>query len=117
MTNSPPKESPARDANGYRLDFWPYHAENPHIYARFDQIARFLIRKGFERASAYFVFERMRWETAIRAKDLAAYKLNNNFRPDYARLWLERNPDHPDFFELRERSVEAPGRTVEFLLS
>ena len=108
-----------QDRQGYRLDFWPHHRANPHIYEAFNRIAHALIRRGWKRGSAYLVFERIRWESAVRTRNEDTYKLNNNFRPDYARLWLARNPEFPTWLEVRNRllPVATPDDEIDMLLS
>ena len=50
------------------------------------------------------LFERMRWYSTVEARGREdGYKLNNNYRAFYARLWLRDHQDLPDFFELRQQ--------------
>lgn len=76
-----------------------YHAENPDVYETFKAYAKMLISAGVTKLSAYLIFERMRWETLVTGND--GYKLNNNYRPYYARLFMQDHPEYEGFFELR----------------
>lgn len=84
--------------------FKVYHAENPHIYNTFKAYANQLIASGVEKLSAYLIYERMRWEAAISGND--GYKLNNNYRPYYARLFMQDHPQFEGWFELRSTVAE-----------
>jgi hypothetical protein len=86
--------------NPHEARFWEFHNENPHVYALFDRFANEAVRAHRPRFSAYMIFERMRWYSLIETSD-EKYKLNNNHRPYYARLWLKRNPQHAHLFETR----------------
>lgn len=90
--------------NPHEKKFWEYHRENPQVYALFDRFAREAVARGRKHFSAYMIFERMRWYTIIETGG-DEYKLNNNYRPYYARLWLRKNPDHADLFEIRTLSA------------
>ncbi len=81
-----------------------YHAENPHVYQAFSAFAMQLIAAGVDTLSAYLIYERMRWESAIGGND--GFKLNNNYRPYYARLFMQDNPAYEGFFQLRQVACE-----------
>ena len=82
--------------------FAAFHAAHPEVYAAFDKITRTMIARGYERGSAYMVAEVIRWETSVNA-DHKDFKLNNDYRPLYARMWMLNNPEHADFFRTRVR--------------
>lgn len=79
--------------------FKVYHAENPHIYEAFKSYSFQLIASGTEKLSAYLIFERMRWESIVSGKQV--WKLNNNYRPYYARLFMQDHPEYEGLFTLR----------------
>ncbi len=81
-----------------------YHAENPHIYQAFSAYAMQLIAAGVTNLSAYLIYERMRWETLVGGND--GFKLNNNYRPYYARLFMQDNPQYEGYFTLRATTAE-----------
>lgn len=84
------------------LRFRKYHETNPNIYILFNRFARELIAKGHKRGSAKQIIERIRWFTMTETKG-DTFKINNNYAPDYARLWMRLNPEYQGFFNLRDR--------------
>ena len=53
-----------------------------------------------KRYSASAIAQVIRWHTALRGGD--DFKINNNWIPGLARLWLKKHGrSHPGFFELR----------------
>jgi hypothetical protein len=96
-------------------NFWHFHAENPHVYRLFDRFTSYAIERGRARFSVSIIFERIRWETHIETGD-PDFKLNNNHRAYYARLWMRDHPEHAGFFEVRrtrEPTSEALKRRAE----
>lgn len=86
----------------YSKRFIRYHAENPGVWAMFEKFA-LEAAESRARFSAQMIFERMRWYTRIETKGV--FKINNNYRPDYARMFIEKYPQHAGLFQLRERRI------------
>lgn len=82
--------------------FWAFHEQHPEFYRSFDHFAGQLLRAGRTYGSAYLICERIRWDTILSGADVDGFKINNNHRPYYARLWMQENPQHPEFFHTRE---------------
>ncbi len=82
--------------------FLTYDTENPGIWTMFERFANELVAAGVTTLSANLIFERMRWETAISGND--GYKLNNNYRAFYARMYEQKYPTGPNF---RTRKSQA----------
>lgn len=82
------------------MKFNNYHQENPQIWEAFKKYSFEAKQRGFKNYSAYSIFEIIRWHTDVSARD--KYKVNNNYRPDYARKMMEEFPDFKDFFRVRE---------------
>lgn len=61
---------------------------------------------AFKRYSADAILHRIRWHFTIERRD-RAFKCNNNWTAPLARWWLERHPEHSEFFETRERMQEG----------
>lgn len=87
---------------GLEAAFWEFHEKNPQIYRMICRFSNEAITKGRKRLSINMLFERIRWYTQIETTD-EDYKLNNNHRAFYARLWLRDHPGWPDFFALRRQ--------------
>ena len=81
--------------------FEKFHADNPHVYKLVKRFTFQAIERGFQHYSIQSIFERIRWHADIETDD-PEFKLNNNHRPYYARLFMEDFPKHEDFFRTRE---------------
>ena len=89
--------------------FITFHKANPEVYDLFEKFTFQAIEAGMKKVGAKFIFERIRWEIAVSTvgsgycvslkKDL---KLNNNFTPWYARLFIARHRSYKGLFELRD---------------
>ena len=86
---------------GYRPDFPGWLNEHYGIYAEFERLALQAVKRGRVRLSAKFLFELIRWNTAV--SEDGAYKINNVFAACCARLFDEMNPREAGCFEFRER--------------
>lgn len=75
------------------------------IYCEFERLAIVAIKRGRTRLSAKFLFELIRWNTALSEQD--TYKLNNSQASSAARLFDHLNPQHAGHFEFRQRRVAA----------
>ena len=82
------------------ITFNNYHKENPQIWEAFKKYSFEAKKKGFKHYSANGIFEIIRWHTDVQSRD--KYKLNNNYRPDYARKMMDEFPEFKDFFRIRE---------------
>tara|TARA_R110002020_G_scaffold225802_3_gene435991 strand:+ start:1029 stop:1298 length:270 start_codon:yes stop_codon:yes gene_type:complete len=82
------------------IDFKTYDKQNPQIWNEFKKYAFEAKQKGFLRYSAYSIFEIIRWHTKVNGK--GKFKINNNFRPDYARKMMQEYPQFKGFFRTKE---------------
>ncbi len=87
----------------YSARFLEYHTENQHVYDAFERFTLEAIRAGRKRLSSKAVYERIRWDSMVYSKD--KYKMNNNYTADHARMFVERYPQHKDFFATRARKA------------
>jgi hypothetical protein len=95
------------------LEFEAYHAANPHIYQLVERFSQDIINAGHSKFGLSAIWERIRWERIVESRDLN-FKLPNNHRAYYARMWLRDHPESPGFFRTcRLRSVE-PGKTDRY---
>lgn len=82
------------------IDFKTYDKENPKIWLLFVKFAlQAKHEKGFNHYSANGIFELIRWHTKESGND--GYKVNNNYRPDYARKMMKQFPEFEGFFRVR----------------
>lgn len=83
--------------------FLTYHKDNPHVYRMFEKFALEAINHGREHLGAAAIVERMRWYTNIETKG-EAFKIGNDYRAFYARMFEDNYPHHKGFFRKR-RSI------------
>ena len=81
--------------------FNKFHKENPHVYRMFDEYAREAFATGRKLFAVATVWEVMRWYTTVKTND-PTYKLNNNHKAYYARLWMSRMEKREGFFRTRK---------------
>ncbi len=92
-----------------RAKFWVFHKNNPHVYDLFCRFALVAARRGRTRFSARTVLHRIRWYTQIETEDPGGFKVNNNWSPFYARLFVHDFPEYATLFETR--TAHADGGT------
>jgi hypothetical protein len=83
----------------------------PHeVRILFDRFALELINRGWSHYSADAILHRIRWHYHVERGD-REFKCNNDWTAYLARWWLSKNPQYPEFFELRalahERFMDA----------
>lgn len=81
--------------------FQEYDRQNPDVWAMFTKYAFEALRAGRSRLSANLIFERIRWETLICGSG-DRFKVNNNYRPYYARKFHTEYPAYDGAFAIRE---------------
>lgn len=82
--------------------FLEYHRENPMIYRLFIKFAEEAWNAGFRRFSAETIINRIRWYVNVETRG-DTFKINNNYKPFYARKLVEEFPKFDGFFEFREQ--------------
>ncbi len=87
--------------------FIKYHRDNPEIYDKFVEITlQAILIKKFQHFSAEFIFNVIRWETPIEAKN-DPFKINNNYKAFYSRLFMAQYPHYDGFFRTRESKADV----------
>lgn len=87
--------------------FWLFHTANPAVLLKLREMACGLVRRGQEKVSIYMLFEVLRWQHLLDTDDPSSeFKLNNNYRPYYARLLTMMDEELEGRFEMR--SVATP---------
>jgi hypothetical protein len=94
--------------------FREFNSLNPHVYRNLKVLAYQALRAGRKKIGMKFLFERLRWEYAIKTdRPEGEFKLNNNFTSRYARLLIDQEPDLADLFEIRElKAVDGKRRKI-----
>jgi hypothetical protein len=80
--------------------FETFHRDNPSVYDMFQRFALQARRSGRAHFGVAAVWERLRWETQIATVN-DEFKLNNNHRAYYARMYMRDFPDAAGFFRTR----------------
>ena len=87
-------------------NFRKFHRENPIIYKLFKQFTFQAINRGHKKLSSEMIINRIRRETSIVSND-KDYKINNNYKPFYSRLFMNEHPDYQDFFYRRSSKADT----------
>jgi hypothetical protein len=72
---------------------------------KFEELALYLINRGWQRYSARGIMHRIRWHITVE-KNHREFKVNNNWSAPMSRWFLAKYPQHAGFFEVRERKSE-----------
>jgi hypothetical protein len=83
--------------------FAEFHTAHPWVYDRLKELALELKHSGVDHYGIGGLYETLRYEASLRAKDDEGFKLNNNFRALYARMLAQDEPSLQDFFKFRLR--------------
>jgi len=79
------------------------HEDNPLIYEAFEEYA-LKATKYRTHYSAKFIFHIIRWNTMISGSE-KEHKISDGWISHYARLFMEKHPEHKGFFKTSARSV------------
>ena len=96
-----------------RNEWYVYHQKNPIVYKLICRFANEAIQAGHAKYGIATIWERIRWEITVNTNDID-FKMPNNHRAYYARLWLKDHPQWPDFFETAELRSERPVQVDRF---
>jgi len=85
--------------------FMIFHLENPQIWELFCRFANERKEAGFTKYSSDAIKHRIKWEVATQTTSI----LSDHYTAYYARMYLLKYPEMPDFFILKKRSsTERP---------
>jgi hypothetical protein len=86
-----------------RVRFEKFHAERPDVYVMFKKFTFQTIKVGHKHYGSAGIFERMRWETNVnRFRQGNTFKLNNDFKQFYTRMFNLEFPHLKGFFHIRK---------------
>jgi hypothetical protein len=94
-----------------REEVQAFHDEHPRVWELFKQFTMNRVQLGFTHYSAYAIFERIRWETDQANTPENQFKLNNNYRPFYARKFMATYPEYEGFFRVRKQTSKDKAAT------
>lgn len=82
--------------------FKKFHFENPHVYARFKELAFQMKKSGRTKYSSKLIINVIRWESDLITNG-EEFKINDAFQSIYGRLLAYHHPEFQSFFEFRIR--------------
>jgi hypothetical protein len=82
-----------------RREVGEYARANRHLWDLFCRFTFDAIRAGRKRIGAKMIAERIRWETQVLGD--GKFKFNNNYTAGFARMFMERYPEHDGVFATR----------------
>lgn len=86
----------------FRRDFMDWLYCNYHVWLAFEHEANMIWQRGRRHYSARTIGEYLRHESALReAPNQQGWKVDNDFLPDLARLYMLLYQDRDGFFERR----------------
>lgn len=85
----------------FRPEFGAWLEANWPIWFAFEREATRMWNRGRKHYAARTIIEWLRHETALQENPPAEFKINGNYVPDLARLWLCHYPERDGFFEIR----------------
>ena len=88
-----------------------YHRKHPEVWELFVQFTFDMIDKGFKNYAVSGIFERISWEKDMGGDGLTMFKINNNYKPFYARRFMACYPQHEGFFRTRKQTSEDKDAT------
>lgn len=89
------------------IRFREFHRDHPQVYRALVRLAREWMSAGHAKLGIATLFEKLRWEWHVAGlMDRDGYKLNNNYRAQYARLIMAQEPDLDGLFETRALASE-----------
>ena len=87
----------------YEQAFEKFHRLNPHVgQLLLRETLRIKRETGMETIGVDLILSRVRWLWAYRTKG-DTFKINNNWKPYYARWLMEQEPELEGLFRLRAR--------------
>lgn len=90
------------------LRFMRFHNANPAIYELVKRFTLELIHNRHKNGSISMVIERVRWETKVKTSDPPQeFKVSNEYRAHYARLFMRDFPQYKGFFRTRQMAGEV----------
>ena len=81
-------------------EFKAFHQKNSEVYELFKTFTFRAINAGHNKLSSEMIINRIRWETSIDTTDVD-YKINNDYKPFYSRMFMNEYPQYKNFFATR----------------
>ena len=92
-----------REEDKIAANFATFHTANPWVYTRLRDLALNMKRAGVDHYGISGLYETLRYEASLTAKDAEGFKLNNNYAALYARMLAQNESELQEFFKFRVR--------------
>lgn len=89
-----------------------FHEDHPNFWRLFVRFTNERIAMGFKHYSVNAIFERIRWESDVAESGESTFKINNNYRAFYARLFMRTYPEYSGFFRTRVQTSAGEDATL-----
>lgn len=86
-----------------RKRFDRFNEDNPHVVLLLERIIKKYLDFGANRLGINHICEVARYEHTFTTRDTAPFQIGNNYRPHFADLLIERNPDWDRLIVRHER--------------
>ncbi len=86
----------------YSPKFLEFHEANPEVYTELVALARKLKARGYTQWGIDALLAIVRYNRSLKTTGYE-FKINNNHRPDYARLIMATCSDLDGFFRIKRR--------------
>ena len=80
--------------------FEAYHDDNPHVYAKLEELAQMVHERGRQHIGIALLYEQLRWLSLFSTTG-DEYKLNNNYKSRYSRKLMDEHPEYEGLFATR----------------
>ena len=93
---------------GLAKRFVAHHMAHPEVWEAYELLALAAISSGRENFGIGALTEILRWDKAeeIVGEPSSGYKLQDNFRAFYARLFAHSHPEHAEMFRYKESAAD-----------
>jgi len=104
-----------KELNGMsiREGFEVFHKRNPHVFSAFEKEVFKAIERGRSKLSAKLIINWIRWNEFLRTSD-DNFRINDAYQSYYARLFVEKHPEHKGIFEFRKLRNEEDSPYMKF---
>ena len=94
---------PKQEMSELESKFWEYHNANPHVANMLYDVLVRAFKKGFQKYGIGAATEVVRWERGPEVIKTDRFKINNNHRAFYARLFQINYPEYANRVQVREQ--------------
>lgn len=98
------------DDDKIAMAFEVFHNRHPWVYEKLRDMALELKRSGVKQYGISGLYEKLRYDYSVQARDIEGFKLNNNFSALYARMLAQQEPELRYFFKFRARRPQYTQR-------